>query len=144
MSYFDLYTTEQILSQFLPCKPLRTDASGSLRPPKFLRPEMNPIHHYSSLHRSKHPWRYHPNSSQGSLNSGVTTTPSLSHSLVLTGPDIINKVEDEEAVQESGATDSSTDELVAQSKDSPDKSARSSVYNYFKVNHSLVTCISTF
>ncbi|MBW0507991.1 hypothetical protein O181_047706 [Austropuccinia psidii MF-1] len=80
---------------------------------------MNPIHNDSNLHRSKHPRIYHPNSSQGSLNSGVTTTPSHSHSLVLTGPDIINRVKDEEAVQESGATDSSTDELVAQCKYSP-------------------------
>ncbi|MBW0587004.1 hypothetical protein O181_126719 [Austropuccinia psidii MF-1] len=102
MSYFDLYTNEQILSQFLPRKPLCTDAGGSLCPPQSLRPEMNPIHHDSNFHRRKHPCRYHPNSSQGSLNSAVTTTSSHSHSLVLTGPNIINSVEDEEAVQESG------------------------------------------
>ncbi|MBW0462601.1 hypothetical protein O181_002316 [Austropuccinia psidii MF-1] len=133
MSYFDSYTTEQVLSQFLPCKPLRTDASGSLCPPQSLRPEMNPIHPDSNLHRRKHPCRYHPKSLQGSLNSAVTTTPSHSHSLVLTGPNIINSVEDEEAVQESGATNYSTDKSVSQHKGSPNKSARSSVYNYFKL-----------
>ncbi|MBW0572417.1 hypothetical protein O181_112132 [Austropuccinia psidii MF-1] len=107
-------------------------ASGSSRPPQSLRPEMNPIPHETNLHRRKHPRRYHPNSSQGSLNSAVTTTPSHSHSLVLASPNIINSVEDEEAVQESGATNYSTDESVAQHKDSPDKSSRSLVYNYFK------------
>ncbi|MBW0546054.1 hypothetical protein O181_085769 [Austropuccinia psidii MF-1] len=106
MSYFDLYKTEQILSQFLPRKPLRTDACGSLCHPRALRPEMNPIHHDRSLHRRKHPCHYHPRSSQGSLILAVTTTPSHSLSLLSTGPDIVNSVEDKEAVQESAATDS--------------------------------------
>ncbi|MBW0489411.1 hypothetical protein O181_029126 [Austropuccinia psidii MF-1] len=49
------------------------------------------------------------------------TTPSHSLRLLLTAPDIVNSVEDKEAVQKSGPTDYLSDEYVAQHKDSSKK-----------------------
>ncbi|MBW0487787.1 hypothetical protein O181_027502 [Austropuccinia psidii MF-1] len=143
MSYFDSYTAEEIISQFLPPNPLCTDACGSLCPPRSLSTEMNQINHDPNAHRIRYPRCYHLNNLQGSFISAVRTTPSHSLSLLSTGPEVGDSVEDKEAIQVGGATYSSSDESVAQRKDSHDKSERSSVYNYFKLRLRLVKLTTT-
>ncbi|MBW0462675.1 hypothetical protein O181_002390 [Austropuccinia psidii MF-1] len=104
---------------------------------------MNKKNHDLNSDRSKQPLRYHLNNFKEPFISALTTAPCHSLSLLSNSPEAGTNVDHDEAIQASGATDSSSDEFASKPKDSPEILARSSVYNYFKFSIFLVKLIRT-